>query len=215
MDVCQLLSSIWSSRWRTYACCEKNDCLSGNELWEKAHRFSPVWFSGHQWLEYSESRDAAFCFLCHKMRTFLVAYQQCIDAVFTHHVTGKRISEAQSISCLRNGYGFMEKCWRTTAKGKRNKHNDKRRAARKKPLLYAIHCWRHILLGFKWVVLSWNYGKWCIEHIDDDLPTQDLPCGLFIKLFHYTLMKDAKFRIAFTKQSPKMHLVHLLRSKTK
>ena len=34
--------------------------LIGNRLF----KFNPAWYNAHDWLEYSASKDAAFCFTC-------------------------------------------------------------------------------------------------------------------------------------------------------
>lgn len=57
-------------------------CYPTSKFGNKDRRFNPNWFQGREWLEYSVSLDAAFCFPCHKFcHMGCQTYQR--DSIFT------------------------------------------------------------------------------------------------------------------------------------
>ena len=62
--------------------------FSQSEQAKKNYRFQKIWYEQHNWLEYSTSKDAAFCFTCRhfsSLGTFWVyiVITVCLIASFT------------------------------------------------------------------------------------------------------------------------------------
>lgn len=168
---------------------------------KKQRRFLPSWFSDRQWLEYSESQDAIFCFPCHKMSSFLVAYQHTADTVFTHRgfrnwKKGFHVHESS------HAHQTAMMLWRDAAerklKGKEISTvvNDKQLERNRyymQSVVDVIFFLASNELSFRGSADSEPFIH-IHEYIDDESQSQDLPCGLFVKLFHYTLQKDTQLR---------------------
>ena len=168
---------------------------------KKMRRFIPSWFSGREWLEYSESRDAAFCFPCHKMNTFLVAHQHRADAVFTHRGYRnwkKGFHQHESSYAHQTAMILWKDAEERKLKAKEistmvNDEQLERNRYYMQSIVDVIFFLASSELSFRGNAESETL-KHIHEHTDDDSLTQDQPCGLFVKLFHYTLTKDAKLR---------------------
>jgi len=167
----------------------------------KMRRFNPNWFCGRDWLEYSVSRDAVFCFACYKMSNFLVARQAEADVIFTRRgyrnwKKGLDLHETSKAHCTAVLLWKESLLRHSTGKEISTMVNDEQLARNRyyvQSLFDVVFFLVSNELPLRGERESEALSKLHLDNIDD-LSTDDEPCGLFIKLFQFTMAKDSKLR---------------------
>jgi hypothetical protein len=164
----------------------------------KLRRFNPCWFSGREWLEYSVSRDAAFCFACYKMSNFLAAHQADADIVFTRRgyrnwKKGLGLHEGSNAHCTAMLLWNESKVRHVMGKEINTMVNDEQLERNR----YYVQSLIDVVFFLVSNELSLR-GEQETEALrklrDDYTSTDEEHCGLFIKLFEFTMLKDKKLR---------------------
>jgi hypothetical protein len=166
----------------------------------KMRRFNPGWFSGRPWLEHSVERDAVFCFPCHKMCSFLITRQATADNVFTvrgYRNWKKGIGSHELSYAHRTAMMLWNESKERQEKGKEistmvNDEQLQRNRYYVQSVMDVIFFLASNELSFRGDHESGALSTLC-QQLDSNAGTEE-PCGLFIKLFQYTVTKDEKLR---------------------
>jgi hypothetical protein len=150
-------------------------------------------------MEYSVERDAVFCFPCHKMTSFLITRQAKADNAFT--VRGYR-NWKKGVGCHESSYAhhtavmLWNEAKERQDKGKEistmlNDEQLQRNRYYVQSVMDVVFFLASNELSFRGDKDSVNLSALC-QQVDSS--TKEEPCGLFIKLFQYTVTKDEKLR---------------------
>jgi len=169
-------------------------------------RFNPDWFNKCEWLEYSQTRDAAFCFPCNKFSHLgcIATHQAESETVFSHK--GYRnwkygLEKHEQSKAHRTAMVLWKDLKERQQKGKEvssmvNEEQCERNRYYVQSTMDIIFFLTVNELPLRGSVESTFLEK--LNTIIDDPAGADEPCGLFMKMFQYTLQKDPRLSSVYS-----------------